>query len=324
VPPLSYVLPFRSDQPAETEFVTYVNRLSRSVEVVLVDGSRQDLFDALARQCDPVVHHVCPRQEFAGLLNGKVRGVLTGLRLASHECVVIADDDVRYELAALNELAAALGTADVILPQNYFKPMPWHAHIDTARSLINRMTGGDWPGTLALRRSFLANGGYDGNVLFENLELVRTIEARGGRTLCLPTLFVRRLPPSTRHFMSQRIRQAYDEFARPERLVFALAVLPLLAGLLHARRSLIAGAVFIGLPILVAELGRRRDGGLRVFPFSTSLCAPLWVFERGLCAWLAVAIRVGIGGMPYSGGVLKTAAHSTHSLARRYGASSLS
>lgn len=315
---MSYVLPFRSDQPAETEFVTYVNCLSQSVEVVLVNGSRKELFDALARRCDPAVRHVRPDKEFSGLLNGKVRGVLTGLRLVSHERVVIADDDVRYELAALKELAEALDSADVVLPQNYFEPLPWHARMDTARSLINRMTGGDWPGTVALRRRFLTTTGYDGNVLFENLELVRTIEAQGGRTVRLPALFVRRLPPSTRHFVSQRIRQAYDEFARPQRLVLALAVLPLLAGLLHARRSLSAAAVFVALPILVAELGRRRDNGVRVFPFSTALCAPLWILERGVCAWAAIAIRVAIGGMPYSGAVLKTAAHTTQSLARRY------
>lgn len=98
--------------------MTYVNRLSRSVEVVLVDGSPQDVFDVLDRQCDSAVRHVCPHEEFAGLLNGKVRGVLTGLRLASHDHIVIADDDVRYEPAALDELAAALTTADIILPQN--------------------------------------------------------------------------------------------------------------------------------------------------------------------------------------------------------------
>ena len=315
--PLSYILPFRSDQPAEREFLTYVNELARIVEVVLIDGSRQNLFDATDRQCHRAVRHVRPHQNLARLLNGKVRGVLTGLRLASHECVVIADDDVRYEPAALDELTTALGTADIVLPQNYFHPLPWHARIDTARSLINRMTGGDWPGTVALRRSFLRNREYDGNVLFENLELVRTIEVRGGRTLWLPTLFVRRRPPTTQHFLSQRVRQAYDEFARPARLALALSVVPLLTGLLLTRRTLLAAAVFIVLPIVVAELGRRRGDGIRVFPLSASLCAPLWVFERGICSWLAVAARVGIGGMPYSGRILKTAANSIRGLARQ-------
>ena len=72
-------------------------------------------------------------------------------------------------------------------------------------------------------------GSYQtGAVLFENLELVRTIEAVGGRSVSAPDLFVRRLPPETPHFWRQRVRQAYDEFARPPRLIAALSILPLL------------------------------------------------------------------------------------------------
>jgi cellulose synthase/poly-beta-1,6-N-acetylglucosamine synthase-like glycosyltransferase len=73
--------------------------------------------------------------------NGKVRGVLTGLRAASHDLVVLADEDVRYTPDGLAEMARALGTADVVRPQNYFISLPWHARVDTARMLINRETG---------------------------------------------------------------------------------------------------------------------------------------------------------------------------------------
>ena len=120
---------------------------------------------------------------------GKVNGVVTGVRECSHERVVIADDDVRYDAAALRRVVALLDEADLVRPQNYFDPLPWHARWDTARSLLNRVfTGdpafpvGDFPGTLAVRRSaFLASGAYDGDALFENLELMRTIRAAGGR-----------------------------------------------------------------------------------------------------------------------------------------------
>ena len=57
--------------------------------------------------------------------NGKVHGVLTGLRLASHENVVLADDDVRYSVELLSELVAELEFADVVRPQNFFAPLPW-------------------------------------------------------------------------------------------------------------------------------------------------------------------------------------------------------
>ena len=65
--------------------------------------------------------------------------------------------------------------------------------------LLNRVTGGDWPGTLGVRRSVLvATGGYDGRALFENLELVRTIVAAGGREALLDDVFVPRRPRRSR------------------------------------------------------------------------------------------------------------------------------
>ena len=78
---------------------------------------------------------------------------------------------------------------ELVRPQNYFAPLRWHARWDTARTLLNRVAGGvDFPGTLAVRRSRSSQtDGYDGDVLFENLELIRTIEAAGGRVLALPT-----------------------------------------------------------------------------------------------------------------------------------------
>jgi hypothetical protein len=217
------------------ELIRYVRALGAMCEVVVVDGSAPEVFDSFASRCGQSVRHAPPDAAFAGLLNGKVAGVLTGLRMASHERIVIADDDVRYDKATLAAVIGALDGADVVRPQNYFDPLPWHACVDTARTLINRVTGGDWPGTLAVRRSLLRQaGGYDGNVLFENLELVRTVVACGGREAVLQDVYVRRLPPPSRHFVSQRVRQAYDEFARPARLAVWLSILPALA--LVARR----------------------------------------------------------------------------------------
>jgi len=114
--------------------------------------------------------------------------------------LVIADDDVRYTRQALAAVVHHLGSADVVRPQNYFVPLPWHARWDTARTLLNRAWSADHPGTLGVRRdALLATGGYAG-VLLENLELIRTIKAAGGRERILPDLFVARRPPTARHF----------------------------------------------------------------------------------------------------------------------------
>ena len=91
-------------------------------------------------------------------------------------------------------------------------------------------------------------------------------------------------------------------------------MLPATAVALAARRpGLLVRAGLV--TVAVAELGRRRAGGARVFPAHTALAAPAWVLERGVCAWLAVGRRLR-GGVPYAGSRLRTAAHSTRALRR--------
>ena len=130
---------------------------------------------------------------------------------------------MRYERKTLAEGLDLLQDADLIVPQNVFTTWPWHARWDTARQLINRALGSDYPGTVLVRRDMLADRGYHGDVLFENLQLMRTVTARGGVIRRARGLYVGR-PPTTRHFLSQRIRQAYDDFAQPTRLAVEAAL----------------------------------------------------------------------------------------------------
>ena len=313
---LSYLLPIRTDAP-DHELASYLRWLAPLAEVIVIDGSPEPVFEAHAALWGDVVRHVRPDPALATPM-GKVGAVLTGLRLATQERLVIADDDIRYDEASLRRVAAALDTADVVRAQNYFDPMPWHARWDTGRMLLNRLTGGDWPGTLGVRRDILlATGGYDGAAMFENLELVRTVRAAGGHEAVLLDVIVRRRPCTARHFRAQRVRQAYDELARPVRLATQLAVLPAVLALARTGRwPWIAGGVAaVG---VAAEIGRRRAGGARVFPWSASLLAPAWVAERAVTSWLALAARMLLGGVPYRGTVLRHAATSMAVLRARH------
>jgi hypothetical protein len=314
----SYLIPVRwQDGAQRSEMTEYLAELAAlGPEIIVVDGSPATV---LAANADAWRAHVAvhvPPAPAEACLNGKVAGVRTAAALATRERLVIADDDVRYEGDTLGRLLDLLGEFDLVRPQNYFDPLPWHARWDSARTLLNRSFGADFPGTLGVRRSrFLAMGGYDGDVLFENLELIRTVRAHGGRTCSPLDLYVRRLPPSSAHFRGQRVRQAYDDFALPTRMALELALVPAVGlGLSRRRADLlaVAAAAFV----LAAERGRRRAGGGRFFPASASLLAPVWVAERGVCAWLAL-LRRRTGGIRYAGSLIAVAAHSEVDLRRR-------
>lgn len=322
---VSYVLPLRWAEPGPiAELSAYLASLAGEVdEILVVDGSPEPVFAEHAAVLRGIAGHLPPDPELEFGM-GKVNGVLTGVRECSGELVVLADDDVRYEPAALRRAVELLGEADLVRPQNYFDELPWHARWDTARSLLNRVfTGdpafpvGDFPGTLAVRRSaLLATGGYDGEALFENLELMRTVRAAGGRVATPLDLYVARRPPSAAHFRSQRVRQAYDDFAIPARMAAFLAAGPLTALALRRGRGrrLLAAALA---SILAAELGRRRAGGAARFPLSGSLLAPVWIAERAVCSWLALAARLR-GGVRYGDRRLAHAATPLRRLSRRH------
>lgn len=330
VPGLTYLLPIRVAGPPDPELTAYLEQVAGWCPLLVVDGSPPEVFAAAHRRWSPFAAHVVP-DPARRCANGKVRGVLTGLDRVGTELVVIADDDVRYDLAGLAAIAAELRRSDrptdVIVPQNHFVAAPgqrlaWHARWDTARTLVNRSTGGDFPGTLGCRLAAV-RAGYDGDVLFENLELLRTVEARGGRWRRCDELYVARRPPTARHFAGQRVRQAYDELARPARFALWLAVLPALATLMVLSRRWrwargAAGTLTV-LPAAVAEAGRRRGQGPSRFPATASLLAPGWAMERAVTVWLALAARAR-GGVGYGDGRIVRAATSRRQLARRWAA----
>lgn len=310
----SYILPIKTSTPScDAAFTQYLRQIARETELIIVDGSPPHVFEEHDEAWGHIAKHVRPAYETP---MGKVGGVMTGIELAKHDRLVIADDDVRYEPRALRRIIGLLGRADVVRPQNYFDPLPWHARWDTGRIVLARATGGDWPGTLGVRRSALLRaGGYRGDVMFENLELVRTVRAAGGTELVAIDLFVRRLPPTAEHFWTQRVRQAYDELARPTRFAVQLSVLPLALTLATRGRwrAIVAGIASI---VALAEAGRRRGGGSSVFRRTAPLWTPLWLAERAVTSWLALGARLVFGGIPYRGGVVPVAASSMRELRR--------
>jgi hypothetical protein len=310
----TYILPLRRDvaEAPAGDLARYLQGLSQTVRVLIVDGSSAHIRAVHRAVFGEAVTVIAP-DERDRCLNGKAWGVLTGLRHAG-EMVVIADDDVRWDEKGLQRALAMLAEADLVLPQNHFDPLPWHAVWDTGRTLLNRAAWHDWPGTVALRRAALpGQPAYDGDVLFENCEMVRTVRASGGRVEVALDLFVARRPPTVRHFIEQRPRQAYDDLAQPLRWALLLGLAPVVAagGL---RVAMALGVASIAL----AEVGRRRAGGRRVFPWYTSVLSPLWVSERAAMSWWVAWRALSRRGVTYSGGRIRSAATPQRRLRDRH------
>lgn len=314
------------------EMTVYLNRISLSVAgITVVDGSSASTREEHRRAWGSVARVIPPDSclvdhEFGGSshprrtaassqLNGKVVGALTGIHASRQELVILADDDVRHTAQSVRRLVSALATADLVRPVNVYDSWPWQAQWDGARSLVNVALGTDWPGTFALRRStILGCGGWSTDVLFENLELWRTVKTFGGRVIDVGHLVVPRRAPDLRQFWGQRVRQAYDDLAQPARLLTEMSILPGLV-LVASRRVSLLG-LWVASVVLLAGWGRHRVGAERV-PRTVPLWAPVWVLERGVCVWLAILSRLR-GGARYHGGRLRKAANAESDLRARW------
>lgn len=237
-------------------------------------------------------------------LNGKVNGVHTGVALAGCESIILADDDIRYTSADVERMCASLEQYEMVRPQNYLSPLPWWGRMEAARMLINRgvLRTGDYPGTCGLRRStMLRVGHYDGDVLFDNEEIVRHFILQGASVCHANDFFVLKRPPTLAKWREQRPRQAYEDFVMRAKTLAFMAVLPLalVIGQAGGPGALLAyGAALSALAMIVAERGR-RGGARKFFPPLITLHAPLWVLERSISVYWALYWRVFHGGYPF-------------------------
>jgi Glycosyl transferase family 21 len=304
----TYLLPIRrasaSSEEAE-DFARYFQSLRRAgCEVLVVDGSPSGVFAEHARVWRDVCRHVTVDKKYS-YLNGKVNGVHTGVDLASCEYIVLADDDIRYTAEDIRRACALLDKHEMVRPQNYLSPLPWWGRMEAARMLINRGTlrTGDYPGTCAFRRSTcLRVGHYDGDVLFDNEEIVRHFVIQGADVSFARYFFIHKRPPTFQKWMEQRPRQAYEDFVMRAKTVLFMLLLPVIVALgliIGAGTALLFTGVVSICAMLLALRGLWRDRAYKFFPAYVILYAPLWVLERALSVYWALYWRVARGGYPF-------------------------
>src|SRR5688572_7456227 len=264
----TYLLPIRRStfSALETaELADYFRALNDAgCAVLIVDGSSSQVFQPHHEAWNSLSCHEKVDRSF-GYLNDKVNGIHTGVNLAATEKIILADDDIRYAPAEIDRVCDLLDNFEVVRPQNFLAPLPWWARMEAARMLINRATLriADYPGTCAFRReSMLRVGHYDGDVLFDNEEIIRHF-ARAGASISYATnLFVQKRPPRFRKWIEQRPRQAYEDFGMRTKtaLFFGLPVLAIALGLAWGMKAFLFYLLALCLGSIALAAGGRLRG----------------------------------------------------------------
>ena len=273
----SYVVVIDGESVADLrEFAAYLSDLGvAKCEVVILDGSSEHTFARHRRVLCWVGRHIPARPRHRNLA-GAIDLVRAGVDLASCDKVIVARPNVRYAPKAVDELCAMLDAHESVEPQDYLDPLPWWGSIDAGRMLVHRAIEPATRGgaTFAFRRNAVRG--------LRELERVSA-----------PGVFVRRMPPTVEQWLSDRPRQASDDFDFPMKTALFLALIPLamlLAALGGARlASGYAGAIAFA---SVAMAIRGRVGAASFFPLRACLFAPLWVLERSMSVYWALFRRL--------------------------------
>jgi hypothetical protein len=118
----------RFDKDEAESFRDYFRLIAAAkCDVLVVDGSPSDVFAAHKEIWSDVCLHA-PVDPHYKYLNGKVNGIHTGINIAAHERIILADDDIRYTANDLCRMTELLADDEMVRPQNYllavWPPMP--------------------------------------------------------------------------------------------------------------------------------------------------------------------------------------------------------
>jgi hypothetical protein len=304
----AYLLPVRRNSfsaPESNEWRAYFHEVSTAgCDIIVVDGSPGEIFAQHEAVFGNIVTHLRVDRHF-GHLNDKVNGVHTGMAFTRANKIILADDDIRYTSETLSTVLRLLEIYEVVRPQNFLFPLPWWARIEAARMLINRGTlrFADYPGTCAFRRdAFMRAGDYDGDVLFDNEEIIRNFARQNLSIAYATNLFVRKRPPTFQKWLEQRPRQAYEDFGLRIKTSLFAAILPLaiaLATLFGPRSLLVYITALVFISLALALRGWIRGRARRVIPQGAIFFAPLWLMERSVSTYVAFYWYLVRGGYPF-------------------------
>ena len=281
--------------PAELrDLAGYLSMLGvHEVDVVVLDGSRAPEFEATSRVLRWVARHVAVKPEHR-TQSGAIDVIRAAVAVATCEKVIVAAEDVRYTPQALGQLCDLLDLHEVVEPQDYLDPLPWWGGIDAGRILLHRgiEPEPDHGATFGFRRTAVRSlrtlasaRRYD--------DQTRRLSAVGAEVYPAPEVFVKRQPGALGEWLTNRARQASDDFAWPMKSAFFFSLMPMLLLLAVLGGMQLAGG-YAGVVAFasVALALRGRAGATAFFPLRSVLFAPLWVFERSVSVYWALYRKI--------------------------------
>jgi hypothetical protein len=279
------------------DLAAYLSELSaRKYDVVVIDESGTETFEARQRVLRWVSRHfhVGPESRTS---SGAIDVVRAAAAVAIWDAIIVADSEVRYSPEALEQTCNLLEVHEVVEPQDYPDPLSWWGGLEAARILVHRAIAPqpDHGLTFGFRRSAIATIRALAPLRGKR-DQPRRLAASGAEVFPATSVFVSRRPASLDEWVRGLPEIARNDFALPLRTAFFLSLLPLFIILTaFSGAQLAVGYAFLLALVSVVLAFRGRRGASAFIPLRACFFAPLWIAERAVSVYWALALLLSRG-----------------------------
>src|SRR3954451_13537156 len=137
----SYLVVIERDREASgdlRDLGSYLSTLAvAGCEVIVIDDSPAPAFENNRRVLRWVSRHIAARPRHRNF-SGTIDVVRTAIDVSTCDKIIVAEENVRYDGEAVDQICELLDLHEVVEPQDYFDPLPWWIGIEAGRMLVHR------------------------------------------------------------------------------------------------------------------------------------------------------------------------------------------
>lgn len=308
---VSIIIPLKStNTDAVIALLRYIVSLNNDLaylfdnyEIIIVDECRRDIAILIENAIENTskIVHIVPASEDRTGNNDKLNGIYAAVKIVKYNYIFIVDDHYRITGEKFLVALQYFEIYDMFKVVPVFDKYTFSVMLDEAgfffRSFVNKTK--QYAGHIALKHELFVKYGFPcRDALYDEYVVEKYYQDKGCSVGFPPQVFFSATQKiTTKKFLEQRIRYAYENIAFPLRFIIHLLFLPsfvigVLANLKVTVILLLIYSIFIAFISFVGQ----RIYGAESMPKYLFMLAPIWHLFYWVTSWISLFLY-------FSGGI---------------------